>query len=43
VPPDLLVKEAITLDFALDKSISPGSADSRELGIIATSIGLESK
>jgi len=43
VPPDLLVKEAITIDFALDKSISPGSADSRELGIIATGIGLESK
>jgi hypothetical protein len=43
VPPDLLVKEAIAIDFSLDKSISPGSADSRELGIIATSIGLESK
>jgi hypothetical protein len=43
VPPDLLVKEAITLDFSLDKSISPGPTDSRELGIIATAIGLESK
>jgi hypothetical protein len=43
VPPDLLVKEAINIDFALDKAIPAGSADSRELGIIATGIGLESK
>jgi hypothetical protein len=43
VPPDLLTKEAITLDFSLDKSITAGSADTRELGVIAVSLGLESK
>ena len=43
VPPDLLIKDAITIDFALDKAIPPGSTDSRELGIIAIAIGLEAK
>jgi hypothetical protein len=43
VPPDLLAKEAITIDFSLDKSIPASTADSRELGIIALGIGLESK
>jgi len=43
VPPDLLIKDAITIDFALDKAIPPSAADSRELGIIALAIGLESK
>jgi len=43
VPPDLLIKEAITVDFELDKAIPPGPSDQRELGIIATAIGLESK
>jgi hypothetical protein len=43
VPPDLLIKDAITIDFALDKAIPPGTTDSRELGIIALAIGLEAK
>jgi hypothetical protein len=43
VPPDLLVKEAITADFELDKSIPASPADQRELGVIATGVGLESK
>jgi hypothetical protein len=43
VPPDLLVKEAITIDFELDKTIPPSATDQRDLGIIATGVGLEAK
>jgi hypothetical protein len=43
IPPDLLVKEAITIDFDLDKAIPPSASDSRDLGIIATAVGLEAK
>jgi hypothetical protein len=43
VPPDLLVKETASFDFALDKALPPSANDVRELGIIAISIGLESK
>jgi hypothetical protein len=43
VPSDLLVKDAITVDLELDKSIPASAADQRELGIIVTGIGLESK
>lgn len=43
IAPELLVKDALTFDFTLDKAIAPSSADVRELGIIATGVGLESK
>jgi len=43
VPADLLAKDSVTIDFSLDKSLPPGAVDQRELGIIATSLALESK
>jgi hypothetical protein len=43
VPAELLTKDSVTVDFALDKSIPAGTMDQRELGVIATSVGLESK
>jgi hypothetical protein len=43
VPPELLAKETIVIDFALDKSLPAGPAEQRELGLIAISTGLESK
>ena len=43
VPAELLAKEAITVDFALDKSLAAGSVDQRELGVVATAVTLESK
>lgn len=43
VPAALLAGESITVDFALDKSLPAGSVDQRELGLVATSVGLESK
>jgi hypothetical protein len=42
VPASLLGSESVKVDFALDKSLPPG-VDQRELGIIATSIGISSK
>jgi hypothetical protein len=43
VGPALLAGNDITVDFALDRSIPPNGRDGRELGIILTSAGLESK
>jgi hypothetical protein len=43
VDPKLLGGEAATVDFSLDKSLPPGSADQRELGIIVTMVGFEAK
>jgi hypothetical protein len=44
VPPEALAAEAVPVDFSLDKFLPPGAAgDSRELGIIVTTIGLEGK
>jgi len=43
VPAELLTKESVTADFALDKSLPAGAVDQRELGIIVTSASLESK
>ena len=43
IPPELLAKEAITVDFALDKSLPAGTLDQRELGLVATAVGLDSK
>lgn len=43
VPVELLSKDSVIVDFALDKSLPPGAVDLRELGVIATAVGLESK
>lgn len=43
VPGAALGDEALTVDFTLDKFLPAGSVDQRELGIIASSIGLDSK
>ncbi|MCU1328529.1 MAG: hypothetical protein JWN34_3899 [Bryobacterales bacterium] len=43
VPASLLTGEKVTVDFALDKSLAAGTVDQRELGLVATAIGLESK
>ncbi len=43
VPADLLLKDPVTFDFDLDKSIPASDVDKRELGVIATAISLESK
>ncbi|HEY9140421.1 MAG TPA: hypothetical protein VIN93_05985 [Bryobacteraceae bacterium] len=43
VPAAALNKEAVRIQFFLDKSIPPSGADRRELGIIVASIGLEPK
>jgi hypothetical protein len=40
VAPELLKKETAVVEFELDKSLPPGPSDQRELGIIATSVGL---
>jgi hypothetical protein len=41
--PELLKQESVTIDFVLDKSLPPGPVEKRELGVIVTSVGLESK
>ena len=43
LPPELLGKDSVTVDFVLDKSLAPGTVEKRELGLIASSIGLETK
>ncbi|MEJ7606297.1 MAG: hypothetical protein WKF37_08515 [Bryobacteraceae bacterium] len=43
VPASLLAVQAVNIDFALDKFLPAGSADTRELGLVISSIGLESK
>jgi hypothetical protein len=43
VPAELLSKETVTIDFDLDHSLPPGSVDQRELGVIATAVGLDAK
>lgn len=42
VPASLLTAESVKVDFALDKSLPP-EIDKRELGIIATYVGVSSK
>jgi hypothetical protein len=39
----LLGGDAVRIDFQLDKAIPPGDVDKRELGIVASSVGLVSK
>ena len=43
VPATLLAGDPVRLDFELDKTMPPSDADSRELGIVVLTIGLESK
>jgi len=42
VPSSLLTANTVTVDFALDKSMAPG-VDKRELGIVTSSVSLNSK
>jgi hypothetical protein len=43
VPPNLLTGDAVRVEFHLDKAMPPAGNDARELGIVARSVGLESK
>jgi len=43
VPASALTGDTARIDFLLDKAIPPGDVDKRELGIVATSVGLVSK
>jgi hypothetical protein len=43
VPAKALGGDAATVDFALDKALAPGAVDTRELGIVAHTIGFEQK
>jgi hypothetical protein len=43
VPANLLAGDAVRVDFQLDKAIPPGDADKRELGVVASSVGLATK
>jgi hypothetical protein len=43
VPSNLLTGNAVRVEFHLDKVMPPAGADSRELGVVARSVGLESK
>jgi len=43
VPVSAFKKNLVTVDFSLDKFLPPTEADHRELGLVVTSIGLQSK
>jgi hypothetical protein len=43
IPANLLAGDAVRIDFQLDKAMPPGNADKRELGIVASSVGLVAK
>ncbi|HUS06178.1 MAG TPA: hypothetical protein VMZ52_07780 [Bryobacteraceae bacterium] len=43
VPASALARDAVTVEFSLDKYLAPGALDQRELGIVVSSIGLEAK
>ncbi len=43
VPPALMVAESVKVVFELDKTMSPGGSDTRELGVVATTAGLVRK
>jgi hypothetical protein len=43
VDPKLLAADAVNVEFALDKFIPAGALEGRELGVIASSVGLEPK
>ncbi len=43
VPGSALGGDVVAVDFALDKSLPPNEQDSRELGLVVSTIGLTSK
>jgi hypothetical protein len=43
IPANLLAGDAVRIDFQLDKAMPPGDVDKRELGIVASSVGLVAK
>ncbi len=43
VPPNSLGGNAVRVEFHLNKSMPPAGGDARELGIVARSVGLQSK
>ena len=43
VPPALLAGDTVRVDFELDKAMTPGGEDMRELGVVATAARLVSK
>ena len=43
VPASMLMADTVKIDFALDKSLPPSPSDKRELGVIATSVGVATK
>ena len=43
VPAPALGGDSVRIDFQLDKAIPPGEADKRELGVVASSVGLAAK
>jgi hypothetical protein len=43
VPPEFLIGQGVEVDFTVDPVLPPGSADMRELAVIASSISLEGK
>jgi len=43
VDPKLLAADAVNVEFALDKFIPAGTLESRELGLIASSVAFEAK
>jgi hypothetical protein len=43
VPAAAMQGDAVTLNFALDKYLAPSGEDSRELGIIMSTVGFEAK
>lgn len=43
VPASALAGDVVSVEFSLDKAIPPSPADQRELGVVVTSVGLETK
>jgi hypothetical protein len=43
IPPSAFTAKPVVVEFALDKTFSPGGGDQRELGLVLTTIGLEAK
>lgn len=43
VPAKAFSGEAVNVEFSLDKALPPSESDTRELGVIVTSVGLEVK
>jgi hypothetical protein len=43
VPGNLLTGDAVRVEFHLDKTFTPGGADTRALGVVARSVGFQTK